>query len=62
MYRYFAQIDTNNIVTMSIIGTSVEDCTAQFGGELVETFMGIPDINFGVVGHTYDRANNNFHA
>ena len=53
--RYWAQLDSDNIVIQVIVADSVEWCEAEFGGTWVETFRkGVERKNFAGTGFTYD--------
>ena len=71
MTTYWAQLDTNNVVTQVITG--VEDATIEgiptgewytnfVGAPCVQTFMNNPDKTYAGIGYTYDEASQDFVA
>jgi len=71
MTTYWAELDTNNVVTQVITG--VDDATIEgiptgdwytnfVGAPCVQTFMDNPDKTYAGIGYTYDQATQNFTA
>ena len=61
---YFAQIDSNNIVT-DVRVVSAEYMAANpelYPGTWVETYIDDPNKTYAGIGYTYDYATDNFYA
>ena len=64
MSTYFAQIDSNNIVT-DVRVVSVEYMAANpelYPGTWVQTYIDDPNKTYAGIGYTYDYATDNFYA
>jgi len=64
MSTYFAQIDSNNIVT-DVRVVSAEYMSANpelYPGTWVQTYIDDPNKTYAGIGYTYDYATDNFYA
>lgn len=61
-HRYFAQVDSNDIVTNVIVSDSEQWLVENLGGEWIETSQdGSIRVNFAGLGNIYDRENDVFY-
>lgn len=51
--RYFAEIDTSNVVKRVIVADDAAWCTQVLGGTWIETFIDAPDKNYAGKGYDY---------
>lgn len=61
--QYFAQIDSNNIVTaVAVVQREyLEANPDRYTGTWVETFINLPNKTYASIGDTYDDATKNFY-
>jgi hypothetical protein len=61
---YFAQIDTENIVTdVRVVSAEyMAENPELYVGEWVQTYIGVADKTYAAIGYTYDAATENFYA
>ena len=51
--RYFAEVNSSNVVKRVIVADNAEWCTQALGGNWIETFMDNPSRNYAGKGHDY---------
>lgn len=61
-HQYFAQIDTNNVVTNVAVVTAefMAENPDRYPGTWVETFFDLPNKTYAGIGYIYDFATQDF--